>query len=203
MRLFSSILALGFLWRLYISWRTPIPSEDGVNYLWMAERFAEAEFALGLSEVFPPLLSLLTALPIAAGLDPFLSAQLVLCLGGTLAILPLARATELLVPGGGALGDGALALAHERNGEWVVTSVPRSRVTALRETPGLSGSALTFLGEPDDPALIVVRYTHRQKRAMENVRFVVEQELQGTGTVAQQRERPAPGVDPLQHRRAR
>ncbi len=78
-----------------------------------------------------------------------------------------------------ALGDGALALAHERNGEWEVTSVPRSRVTALRETPGLSGSALTFLGEPDDPALIVVRYTHRQKRAMENVRFVVEQELQG------------------------
>ncbi len=78
-----------------------------------------------------------------------------------------------------ALGDQALALAHEHDGEWVVTSVPRSRVTALRETPGLSGSALTFLGEPNDPALMLVRYTHRQKRAMENVRFVVEQELKG------------------------
>ena len=78
-----------------------------------------------------------------------------------------------------ALGDQALALAQKKNGEWVVTSVPRARVTALRETPGLSGSALTFLGEPDDPALMVVRYTHRQKRSMENVRFVVEQELKG------------------------
>ena len=78
-----------------------------------------------------------------------------------------------------ALGDESLALAHEREGEWTVTSVPRSRVTALRETPGLSGSALTFLGEPDDPALMLVRYTHRQKRSMENVRFVVEQELKG------------------------
>ena len=78
-----------------------------------------------------------------------------------------------------ALGEGALALARERDGEWVVTSIARSRITALRETPGLSGSALTFLGEPDDPALMVVRYTHRQKRSMENVRFVVEQELRG------------------------
>ncbi len=111
MRLFPSILALGFLWRLYISWRTPIPSEDGVNYLWMAERFAEGEFALGLSDVFQPLLSLLTALPIAAGLDPFWSAQLVLCIGGTLAILPLARATEILVPGGGPCAGCLLAFA--------------------------------------------------------------------------------------------
>ncbi len=83
-----------------------------------------------------------------------------------------------------ALGEESLALAQERGGEWVVTSVPRSRVTALRETPGLSGSALTFLGEPDDPALMLVRYTHRQKRSMENVRFVVEQALKGSDVPA-------------------
>lgn len=112
MRLLYPMLGLGFLWRLYIAWRTPIPSEDGVNYLWMAERFAEGEFTQGLSEVFPPLLSLLAALPIALGLDPFRSAQLVLCLGGTLAILPLARATEVLVPGGGPCAGCLLAFAH-------------------------------------------------------------------------------------------
>ena len=34
-----------------------------------------------------------------------------------------------------AMGDEALALAQRRNGEWEVTCVPRSRVTALLETP--------------------------------------------------------------------
>ena len=112
MRFLYPMLGLGFIWRLYIAGRTPIPSEDGVNYLWMAERFAEGEFTQGLSEVFPPLLSLLAALPIAVGLDPFRSAQLVLCLAGTLAILPLARATEVLVPGGGPCAGCLLAFAH-------------------------------------------------------------------------------------------
>ncbi|MCH7629307.1 MAG: PEP-CTERM sorting domain-containing protein [Proteobacteria bacterium] len=40
---------------------------------------------------------------------------------------------------------------------------------------------LQALVDAQDPALMVVRYTHRQKRAMENVRFVVEQELKGGG----------------------
>ena len=62
---------------------------------------------------------------------------------------------------------------------WSVDSFPRRRIEAIRETPGLSGSTLTFLAEPDEPALAVVRYTHRQRRAVENVRFVLEQELEG------------------------
>ena len=43
----------------------------------------------------------------------------------------------------------------------------------------MSGNALTILGAPDEPALAIVRYTHRQRRAVENVRFVLEQELEG------------------------
>jgi ATP-binding cassette subfamily B protein len=78
-----------------------------------------------------------------------------------------------------ALGEDHLALARPDGTGWAVDSVPRSRVRAVRETPGLSGSVLAFLGEPDEPALAVVRYTLRQRRAVENVRFVVEQELDG------------------------
>ena len=56
---------------------------------------------------------------------------------------------------------------------------PRKRIEAIRESPGLSGSTLTLLGTPDEPALAVIRYTHRQRRAVENVRFVLQQELEG------------------------
>jgi len=79
-----------------------------------------------------------------------------------------------------ALGDNQLALARRGPGEeWDVQAISRRRISAVRESPGLSGSTLAFLGEPDEPALGVVRYTHRQRRAVENVRFVVEQELDG------------------------
>jgi ATP-binding cassette subfamily B protein len=86
-----------------------------------------------------------------------------------------------------ALGGERVAIAKRDGGEWEVRSFSRSRVEAIRETPGLSGSTLTFLGAPDEPALAAVRYTHRQRRAVENVRFVLEQELEG---------RSVPVVDP-------
>ncbi|HSM59719.1 MAG TPA: ABC transporter ATP-binding protein [Longimicrobiales bacterium] len=77
-----------------------------------------------------------------------------------------------------ALGADDVAIAR-RGEEWSVHSFARARVTAMRETPGLSGSTLVFLGEPDEPALAQVRYTHRQRRAVESVRFVIEQGLEG------------------------
>ncbi|MGW8265462.1 MAG: ABC transporter ATP-binding protein, partial [Longimicrobiales bacterium] len=58
-------------------------------------------------------------------------------------------------------------------------SIPRTRIKGVLETPGLSGNTLTLLAEADEPALAVVRYTHRQRRAVENVRFVLQQELEG------------------------
>src|SRR5512134_114841 len=60
-----------------------------------------------------------------------------------------------------------------------VRSVARDRVTAVREAPGLSATTLTVLGEPGDPPLAVLRYTHRQRRGFENLRFVLEERLAG------------------------
>ena len=79
-----------------------------------------------------------------------------------------------------ALGPEHLAVARRRSsGEWEIRSVPRSSVKAVSESPGLSGTVLSFLAEPDEPPLATVRYTHRQRRAMENLRFVVEEQLRG------------------------
>ena len=65
------------------------------------------------------------------------------------------------------------------SGQWEIRSVPSSSVRAVSESPGLSGTVLSFLAEPDEPPLATVRYTHRQRRAMENLRFVVEEQLRG------------------------
>lgn len=78
-----------------------------------------------------------------------------------------------------ALGPSHLAAARRSGDGWTIESVWRSRVEAVREAPGLSASTLTVLGRPGDPALLVVRYTHRQRRAFENLRFVLEEAIAG------------------------
>jgi ATP-binding cassette subfamily B protein len=83
-----------------------------------------------------------------------------------------------------ALGEHDVAIARRpedarADGSWTVQTLRRADVRGVREIPGLSGSTLTLQGEPDEPALGVVRYTHRQRRAVENIRFVLEQELEG------------------------
>jgi ATP-binding cassette subfamily B protein len=79
-----------------------------------------------------------------------------------------------------ALGPSRLALARRTDGgEWDVEGVSRHRVEAVRDAPGLSGSVLTLLGDPDEPALLRVRFTHRQRRAMENLKFVLEHDVSG------------------------
>jgi ATP-binding cassette subfamily B protein len=98
--------------------------------------------------------------------------------------LAVARRTQApaVEPGGAAARDARATSREGAPGEsarWQVHSVPRRRISAVRETPGLSGSTLAFLEAPGEPPLAVVRYTHRQRRAVENVRFVVEQELEG------------------------
>jgi ATP-binding cassette subfamily B protein len=85
-----------------------------------------------------------------------------------------------------ALGPGHLAVARpvERGGTWEIESVERARIEAVREAPGLSASTLTLLGRPGDPPLAVLRYSHRQRRAFENLKFVLEQALEGRAVVA-------------------
>jgi ATP-binding cassette subfamily B protein len=80
-----------------------------------------------------------------------------------------------------ALGPDHVAIArpHPDGDGWEILCFPRSRVRAIREAPGLSGSVLSFLGAPGDPALAVIRFTNRQRRAIENVKFVLDQELEG------------------------
>lgn len=90
-----------FFWRLAISALTPVPSPDGANYLWMAERFAAGEPGLALSEVFPPLFSLAIAPFVWLGLEPFRAGQLACCLAGAASLFAIARVCELVEPSRG------------------------------------------------------------------------------------------------------
>ncbi|MEZ5964089.1 MAG: hypothetical protein R3F56_09615 [Planctomycetota bacterium] len=103
-----SLVAVALAWRLLLSARTPVPSEDGVSYVWMARQFARGEWRAPLGEVFPPLLSLLMAPASTLQIDASLvlrhveapasfggdgsvhGSQLVLSLLGALSVLPIA-----------------------------------------------------------------------------------------------------------------
>jgi ATP-binding cassette subfamily B protein len=63
-------------------------------------------------------------------------------------------------------------------GAWDIESVPRAQVRQVRDVAGLSANTLLILGDADAP-LIVVRYTQRQRAAVENIRFVLEEALTG------------------------
>ena len=79
-----------------------------------------------------------------------------------------------------ALGPDRVAIAHRRDADgWDMYSFERSRIQQIREAPGLSGSVVSFLALPDEPALAVLRYTHRQSRAVENIKFVLRERLKG------------------------
>jgi ATP-binding cassette subfamily B protein len=86
-----------------------------------------------------------------------------------------------------ALGPRQVAVARRHDGAWDIRSFERARIGAVREAPGLSASTLTILGRAGEPPLAVVRYTHRQRRAVENLRFVLEEALAG---------REIPATDP-------
>ena len=71
-----------------------------------------------------------------------------------------------------------VALARrDESGEWCVRVTNRGQIDGVQETPALSAHTLSLLGEPGDPPLLVVRYTHRQRGAFENIRFVLDEAL--------------------------
>jgi ATP-binding cassette subfamily B protein len=80
-----------------------------------------------------------------------------------------------------ALGPRHIALARqpEGGGRSEITVFERSAITGVREAPGLSCTVLTILGAEGQPALAVLRFTHRQRPAIENIRFVLEEQLEG------------------------
>jgi ATP-binding cassette subfamily B protein len=75
------------------------------------------------------------------------------------------------------------------DGGWDVHSVPRSRIQAVRESPGLSANSLLILGAPDEPPLVAMRYSQRQRGAFENIRFVLEEALSGRSVSAEDPDR--------------
>ena len=95
------LVVLGCAWRLVINALTVAPREDGANYLWMAERFAEGEPCAALSEVFSPLLPLIIAVPVALGMEPFFAGQLALAFVGALVVVPVVHLSEALFVGTG------------------------------------------------------------------------------------------------------
>jgi ATP-binding cassette subfamily B protein len=79
-----------------------------------------------------------------------------------------------------ALGPTYVAVAScTESGNWQVHSFPRDQVRAVREAPGLSGTVLKLLRGENEPPLAVLRFTQRQRRAIENLRFVLEEQLVG------------------------
>jgi len=84
-----------------------------------------------------------------------------------------------------ALGARELAVASLQGDRPEIRTFPRSAVKGVRFEPGLTCNVLTLLGEPGEPALARLRFTHRQRRAMENVQFALEQDLEGRAVEAE------------------
>jgi ATP-binding cassette subfamily B protein len=74
------------------------------------------------------------------------------------------------------LGDRRVALVGPSG---TVEAFDRSEIRGVREEGGLSSTLLHVLAAEGEPPLAELRYTHRQRRAVENLRFVLEQRLEG------------------------
>ena len=82
-----------------------------------------------------------------------------------------------------ALGPTKASTASQRDdGSWRIDSFERRDVEAVREIPGLSSTVLLILGPAGEAPLATLRYTHRQRRAMENLRFILEAQIEGRET---------------------
>ncbi|NOZ54849.1 MAG: ABC transporter ATP-binding protein [Gammaproteobacteria bacterium] len=73
----------------------------------------------------------------------------------------------------------AIAMPGINNEKISVQRLARTAIKALDEQPGLSSTVLFFLAEPDEPVLAMLRYSHRQRQAMENIKFVIQQGIAG------------------------
>jgi ATP-binding cassette, subfamily B, bacterial len=75
------------------------------------------------------------------------------------------------------LGPQQVAIARRAAAGWTIDLIDRARIREARETPGLSCHLLHLHGPPGEPPLAVLRYTHRQRRAMEVIRALLDPEL--------------------------
>lgn len=73
-----------------------------------------------------------------------------------------------------AVGENEFAVATLINGEPSVQTHSRDIITGIREKPGLSCTTLQVLADCEQTPIATVRYSHRQRRAIENVKFMLE-----------------------------
>ncbi|MBC8465688.1 ABC transporter ATP-binding protein [bacterium] len=79
-----------------------------------------------------------------------------------------------------ALGqDNLVVVRKDEEGEDLLNNISISQIKSLRETPGLSNTTLSFLEEPGEAPLAVLRYTHRQRHAIEKIKFIIKQRIKG------------------------
>jgi hypothetical protein len=124
------ILALALAaWAVALGRRSPVPSEDGVSYLWMAERFAAGDFAAATGPVFPVGYPLLLAPWCALGLAAETAAHLVGALALAATLWPLRTLARAL--GGDAAGSAAVLLFA------AVPLLPRLAAECYSEPPFL------------------------------------------------------------------
>jgi len=103
-----------------------------------------------------------------------------------------------------AVGPSRGATATRRSdGSWRIDSFERRDVEAVREIPGLSSTVLLVLGPAGERPLASLRYTHRQRRAMENLRFVLEAGVEQAATVTSvdHADAPSPADADLEYER--
>lgn len=95
----ASLAALAVFWVWAYALVRPVPSEDGVSYLWMAQQFAAGEWGAALSMVFPPGYPLLVAPLVSCGMAVEPAADAVNAIAFALCLWPLAWIARHLSPG--------------------------------------------------------------------------------------------------------
>lgn len=79
-----------------------------------------------------------------------------------------------------ALGEKSLAIVtSDDQGCELIRNIQLLEIQSVVESPGLSNTTLSLLGAPGDPPFAVIRYTQRQRRAMENIKFLIEHHIEG------------------------
>lgn len=89
------------------------------------------------------------------------------------------REPRAATPTEGGEGDATGRVGSPPGTDCQITTFERARITSVHEARGLTATQLTFVGEPGDPPLAQLRYTNRQRPAFENLRFVIEEQLEG------------------------
>ena len=76
------------------------------------------------------------------------------------------------------LSPNRLAVASkDGDNRFNVNTFERRRITEVRQSQGLSGTVLSIVASDQDAPLCTLRYSHRQRRTMEDLKFILDQQL--------------------------